>query len=111
LLDEGHCLRAQALSICSAMGAEESAYRATSLETLREMVAGGSGLTLMPALAVPEGASCTIRYFPITGRPFFRTIGLCYRASDTRTTLYQALVNHIRASVRGLRHLRPVPSR
>jgi len=111
LLDEGHCLRDQALSICTSMGAEESTYRATSLETLREMVAGGSGMTLMPSLAVPETSTRNIRYMPLQGRPFFRMIGLCYRASDTRTALFNALATHIRASVRGLPYLRAYPSR
>lgn len=53
LLEEGHCLRAQALSVCHLHGAgERSGYRATSLETLRQMVAGGAGITLMPELSV-----------------------------------------------------------
>jgi LysR family transcriptional regulator, hydrogen peroxide-inducible genes activator len=55
LLEEGHCLRAQALSVCRLHGAGERAgFRATSLETLRQMVAGGVGITLLPALAVHE---------------------------------------------------------
>lgn len=53
LLEEGHCLRDQALSICQLAGAEErSGFRATSLETLRQMVAAGVGVTLLPQLAV-----------------------------------------------------------
>jgi LysR family hydrogen peroxide-inducible transcriptional activator len=53
LLEEGHCLRDQALSICQLAGAEERAgFRATSLETLRQMVAAGVGVTLLPQLAV-----------------------------------------------------------
>ncbi len=53
LLEEGHCLRDQALSICSLSGASErTGFRATSLETLRQMVAAGVGVTLLPELAV-----------------------------------------------------------
>lgn len=53
LLEEGHCLRDQALSVCQLAGAEERAgFRATSLETLRQMVAAGVGVTLLPELAV-----------------------------------------------------------
>lgn len=53
LLEEGHCLRDQALSICRLAGAaERSGFRATSLETLRQMVAAGVGVTLLPELAV-----------------------------------------------------------
>lgn len=53
LLEEGHCLRDQALSVCRLAGASERrGFRATSLETLRQMVAAGVGITLLPELAV-----------------------------------------------------------
>jgi LysR family hydrogen peroxide-inducible transcriptional activator len=53
LLEEGHCLREQALSVCRLAGASErTGFRATSLETLRQMVAAGVGITLLPDLAV-----------------------------------------------------------
>jgi LysR family hydrogen peroxide-inducible transcriptional activator len=53
LLEEGHCLRDQALSVCNLAGAaERGGFRATSLETLRQMVAAGVGVTLLPELAV-----------------------------------------------------------
>ena len=52
LLEDGHCFRKQALSICSASGAQEAGFRATSLATLTQMVAGGAGLTLLPRLSV-----------------------------------------------------------
>ncbi|WP_425307383.1 LysR substrate-binding domain-containing protein [Ammonicoccus fulvus] len=53
LLNEGHCLRDQALEFCHAAGAgERDGFRATSLETLRHMVASGVGITLLPQLSV-----------------------------------------------------------
>ncbi|MBU6494932.1 MAG: LysR family transcriptional regulator [Acidobacteria bacterium] len=53
LLDEGHCLRDQALSVCHLAGARERrGFRATSLETLRQMVVAGVGVTLLPRLAL-----------------------------------------------------------
>ena len=53
LLEEGHCLRDQALDVCRLAGAtERKGFRATSLETLRQMVAAGVGITLLPKLAV-----------------------------------------------------------
>ncbi|HRE02930.1 MAG TPA: LysR substrate-binding domain-containing protein, partial [Ilumatobacteraceae bacterium] len=53
LLEDGHCLRDQALEVCQLAGAvERSGFRATSLETLRQMVAAGVGITLLPQLAV-----------------------------------------------------------
>lgn len=58
LLDDGHCLRDQALEVCHLAGAAERAgFRATSLETLRHMVAAGVGVTLLPALAVQPPAT------------------------------------------------------
>jgi LysR family transcriptional regulator, hydrogen peroxide-inducible genes activator len=53
LLEEGHCLREQALDVCRLAGAtERKGFRATSLETLRQMVAAGVGITLLPKLSV-----------------------------------------------------------
>lgn len=53
LLEEGHCLRDQALEVCHLAGAaERTGFRATSLETMRQMVAAGVGVTLLPMLAV-----------------------------------------------------------
>ncbi len=52
LLDDGHCLSEQALSFCARTSAKELGYRATSLATLTEMVAAGSGVTLLPTLAL-----------------------------------------------------------
>lgn len=53
LLEEGHCLRDQALAVCQLAGASErTGFRATSLETLRQMVAAGVGITLLPELSV-----------------------------------------------------------
>lgn len=56
LLDEGHCLREQALEFCSRSKARELEFRATSLPTLVQMVAGGAGVTLLPELAVATEA-------------------------------------------------------
>ncbi|KAF1699864.1 LysR substrate-binding domain-containing protein [Pseudoxanthomonas suwonensis] len=58
LLEDGHCLREQALDVCRLSGAhEKTGFRATSLETLRQMVAANVGATLLPVLAVkPPGA-------------------------------------------------------
>ncbi|MCA9706044.1 MAG: LysR family transcriptional regulator [Myxococcales bacterium] len=56
LLDDGHCFRTQALEYCSRTHTRELEFRATSLTTLTQMVAGGAGVTLLPALAVPTEA-------------------------------------------------------
>jgi len=67
LLEDGHCLRDQALEVCSRVRVQEPQdYRATSLETLRQMVAAGHGITLLPDLAAesPVGAARGLRILP-----------------------------------------------
>jgi LysR family hydrogen peroxide-inducible transcriptional activator len=55
MLGDGHCLRDQALGFCFAAGAkDDDRFKATSLETLRNMVAAGAGITLLPELSVPK---------------------------------------------------------
>lgn len=64
LLDDGHCFRDQALDFCTKAGTHELGFRATSLMTLCRMVAGGSGITLLPRLAVAtenRGGALAIR--------------------------------------------------
>ncbi|MGX9418040.1 DNA-binding transcriptional regulator OxyR [Vibrio sp. RC27] len=54
-LGDGHCLRDQALGYCFAAGAkDDERFKATSLETLRNMVAAGAGITLLPQLSLPD---------------------------------------------------------
>ena len=52
MLEDGHCLRDQALDVCFAAGAHEDVrFQATSMDTLLHMVATGTGMTLVPELA------------------------------------------------------------
>lgn len=97
LLDEGNCLRDQTVAAC---GAGSSAGRhATSLETLRSMVAAGAGYTLLPALAVPSGpdpSGLTVtRGFDADGPG--RTIALAWRSSDPRAAGLAHLAAFFRA--------------
>ncbi len=81
LLDDGHCFREQALAFCSKAKAHELEFRATSLSTLVQMVAGGAGVTLLPSLAVPtetQRAKLVIRRFV---SPPARTLALVFRPS------------------------------
>lgn len=90
LLEDGHCLRDQALDVCNAHKAvENTAFRATSLETLRQMVAANAGITLMPELAVQKGGG--VNYLPFAGKPPYRVIGLCWRTTSTRGPLLEEL--------------------
>lgn len=87
LLEDGHCLRDQALAVCSSNNAVENTnFRATSLETLRQMVAANVGVTLMPELAM-GGRVAGISYVPFKGKPPAREVGLCWRATSTRAAL------------------------
>ncbi len=96
LLEEGHCLREQALSVCQMAGAgENTTFRASSLETLRQMVIGGLGVTLMPAMAI-HASQDGIRYLSFRHPPL-REIGLVFRHSDWRLPLWQKLAQVLRS--------------
>ncbi len=89
LLEDGHCLRDQALSVCSRAGAVENAtFRATSIKTLRQMVAANAGVTLMPELAAQDD---TVRYIPFKGEQPHRVIGLVWRDSSARGPVLQGM--------------------
>ena len=93
LLEDGHCLRDQALDVCNAHNARENtSFRATSIETLRQMVAANVGITLMPELAI-TGKSGPIRYLPFSEDAPSRTIGLCWRRSSPRGELLGQLAD------------------
>ena len=90
LLEDGHCLRNQALDICSSVKAYENTnFQATSLETLRQMVASGTGITLIPEIAVRNDDK--ISYVKIFNAPF-RTIGIYYRKSSVRKNLLKEII-------------------
>ena len=96
LLEDGHCLRDQALEVCNSHNAVENTnFRATSIETLRQMVAANVGVTLMPKLAV--GRSGQVRYLPFKGSAPHRIIGLCWRASSVRAALLGELARVLAA--------------
>jgi LysR family hydrogen peroxide-inducible transcriptional activator len=80
LLDDGHCFREQALTFCSGAKAHELEFRATSLTTLAQMVAGGAGVTLLPEIAVPtEARRAELSIRPFTQPAPKRTIALVWR--------------------------------
>jgi LysR family hydrogen peroxide-inducible transcriptional activator len=98
LLEDGHCLRDQALEICARSNVREKQdFRATSIETLRQMVAAGVGITLLPALA-SRGAYAHAR--GIVTRAFARPIpnrriGAIWRKSSARAGAIAALIDQI----------------
>jgi LysR family hydrogen peroxide-inducible transcriptional activator len=85
LLEEGHCLRQHALAVCELAGAHERVdFHATSMETLRQMVAANAGVTLMPVLAVkpPIPSTPNIALRPFAKPVPSRTIALVWRSSS-----------------------------
>jgi len=89
LLEEGHCLRDNALEICQQHNIpEEQAFRATGLETLRQMVKAGTGITLMPEIAI-SNAEKGIHYIPFKSPTPHRTIGLFFRKTSAKKEIIQ----------------------
>ena len=110
LLEEGHCLRDQALDVCRMSGADErDGFRATSLETLRQMVASGVGITLLPVLAVqpPVPASVDIQLLPFQGEAPHRRIAMVWRRSSAMSGFLVQLAAEFRKLPPQL--LRPAP--
>ena len=103
LLEEGHCLRDQALKVCELVEARELAsLGATSLATILRMVAGGLGATLIPEMAVEaESRGGGIRVLPFQAPSPSRTLALAFRASVARRRDFEALAALIRALPRG----------
>jgi LysR family hydrogen peroxide-inducible transcriptional activator len=98
LLEDGHCLRDQALEVCSRVDVREAeGFRATSLETLRQMVVAGFGITLLPELAVesPFGSQrgLTIRQFAKPAPN--RIVGAVWRKSSTRNVVIAAVCDAV----------------
>lgn len=93
LLEEGHCLRDQALEVCKLHGiGEEQDFKATSMETLREMVKVGTGITFMPKIAIHEG-EIGIHYIPFDSPAPTRTIGLVWRKTTARQQVIDCLTH------------------
>lgn len=109
LLDEGHCLREQALAFCSDAKARELEFRATSLSTLVQMVAGGSGITLLPRIAVDlENRRGLLAIRPFAKPVPHRTIGLVWRRRSPLAGSLRAIAGAAR-SVFAAPTVRPRP--
>jgi LysR family hydrogen peroxide-inducible transcriptional activator len=102
LLEDGHCLRDQTLDICpSNRRGHIRQFHATSLETLRHLVAAGTGYTLIPKLAIREDRNLKslIRYRPFDDRPIGRNVILACRNRFSRMPDIEALADFIRKHV------------
>lgn len=101
-LEDGHCLRDQALGYCFSAGADEDKrFQATSLETLRYMVAANMGITLLPELAVgTRNEDSDLRYIDFQSPAPSRRIVLLVRQNYTRLEPVRQIVAAIRAVIR-----------
>lgn len=105
LLADGHCLADQARSVCGSRAAgdtpESGDLRASSLETLLQLVGAGFGTTLVPALAL-RGSWTTdagVIARPFRARDAQRTVRLVYRRSYPRAAVLEALADVIRENL------------
>ena len=115
LLEDGHCLRDQALNVCQLAGtSEKSGFQATSLETLRQMVAANVGITLLPMLAVqpPVARPGNIQLLAFEGSNVpSRRIALVWRRSSAMSAFLQQLAELFANVPAGLlSQLPPAPS-
>lgn len=100
LLEDGHCLRDQALKVCQTSGAGELGdFRASSLNTLVQMVAGGIGITLLPKLSLGVETRMLTQ---LVIRPFqkpqpSRTIGLAWRKTSPRENEFRLLAELLKS--------------
>lgn len=108
LMDEGHCVRDQALALCARAG--RSRRHVASIETLRHLVAAGAGHSLLPALAARADPllDAHVCYRPLADEDAGREIGLVWRASDPRGASFRQFARFLAGlSVPGTRP-RPV---
>jgi LysR family hydrogen peroxide-inducible transcriptional activator len=99
LLGSGHCFRDQVLEVCpelarsSSAGGIQKTVEGSSLETIRQMVASGIGITVMPRTSVPERPrrDSLIAYLPFKKPPPDRRVVLAWRKSFTRQAAVDAI--------------------
>lgn len=100
LLEDGHCLRDQALGLCARVGAEEVGFRATSLSTLVQMVSASSGVTLLPSLALPvENRRGQLRVRPFAAPGPGRTLVLAWRRGSALRAPLTTIAGTIRLAL------------
>ena len=100
LLGSGHCFRDQVLDVCPERSRDtespegmQRTFEGSSLETIRQMVATGIGITVMPRTAMPARVSrqSLVAYLPFRNPPPLRRVVLAWRRSFTRTEAVESL--------------------
>lgn len=102
-LESGHHLREQVEAICQEFGAELlSNFEGTSLDTLRQMVGMGMGVSFLPGLYVHSALSKdkSIKILELKGRAIYRTVGMLWRKTSARSSEFEQLADDIRDTVK-----------
>jgi len=100
LLEEGHCLRDQALAFCgTARGDAPAGLGATSLSTVMQMVANGYGVTLVPKIAVDQLRDERVKVLRFRAPEPARSIGLAWRRTSPRKADFNALAQIVRETL------------
>jgi LysR family hydrogen peroxide-inducible transcriptional activator len=101
LMEDGHCLRDQTLSLCNPRPLPNQSRYASSLEMLRHMIAAGEGISVIPLLAAAEHTSMhgMIAYRELNEARAGRTIALAWRATETRASDLQQIAAFMRAEL------------
>jgi len=95
MLEDGHCLRDQALSVCTSSGAhEDMRFKATSMDTLLHMVASGTGMTLIPELASDKQVE-GVSYLSFVEPQPRREIVMLIRKQSARRPALEVFANRI----------------
>lgn len=103
MLDDGHCLQDQAIGSCFLIGKEDERFKSTSLETLRYMVAAGTGKTFMPKLATPkEKIRDGVCYIDLEQPSPSRDIVLVYRKNSPLEQYFEGCAKIIQNKINGL---------
>lgn len=98
-LDDGHCLRTQILDYCLSIGAKESThFKATNLETLRNMVSANVGISLIPRLAAQPTSG--VNYLEFDEPKPYRSVGLIYRPGSPLRLRYERLAKGIQEAMK-----------
>jgi LysR family hydrogen peroxide-inducible transcriptional activator len=106
LLEDGHCLRDQALAFCATargrdnFGAGAMSFGASSLTTVMQMVANGYGITLIPQIAAEvERRDERVKFLPLKHPQPGRSIGLVFRRTSPRKADFAALGEVVKGCV------------
>jgi LysR family hydrogen peroxide-inducible transcriptional activator len=101
LMEEGHCMRDQAIELCKIRRLDRHTRVASSLEMLRHMIAAGEGYSVFPLLATQDHADMggLIRFRDLADADAGRNIGLVWRATETRADDLRAVATFMAQSL------------